>query len=252
MINRIVIKTKEEIKLMIEGGKKLSKVKNSLKMHVKEGVSAYDLETLATKLLLEEGCQPSFKMVPNYKWSTCVNVNEGVVHGIPKKEIVFRKGDIVSVDVGAYYRGFHTDTSFTVGIDIDDKKKEFLKAGERALSESIDEARIGNKIYDISKKIESVIEGSGYSPVRALVGHGVGRELHEEPQIYCFTDPTRLKNSPQIEEGMVLAIEVMYSQGSGNVGIEEDGWTISSSDGTITALFEDTIAVTKKGPLILT
>jgi methionyl aminopeptidase len=252
MANNIFLKTPREIKIMTEGGKRLSRVKESLIREIKPGVNAYEIEILATRLILNEGCEPSFKMVPNYKWSTCVNVNKGVVHGIPKKEIIFKKGDIVSVDIGVYYRGFHTDTSFTLGIDLNNEKRKFLETGKKALDSAIDKARQGNKIYDISQAIELVVKKAGYSPIRALVGHGVGRNLHEDPQIPCFTDPKHYNVSPQIIEGMVLAIEVMYSKGSGEVSIEEDGWTISSSDGTITALFEDTIAVTKKDPLVLT
>lgn len=252
MVKGIKIKTSEEIKIMIEGGKKLAEVKKRLMDKVKEGVGADEIETLATKLILEAKAKPSFKMVPNYNWSTCVNVNEGIVHGIPKETIIFRKGDIVSVDVGLYYKGFHTDTSDSAGIELDEEKQNFFNTGKKALTNAIDEVKIGNRIYDISKAIESTIVGGGYSPVRALVGHGVGHDLHEEPQIPCFTDPRFIKSSPNLVEGMVIAIEVMYSKGSGEVGIEEDGWTISSSDGTITALFEDTVAVTKKGPLVLT
>src|SRR4030043_1633347 len=248
----IILKTPEEINIMAEGGKKLARIKKGLIKEVKEGVSAFDIDYLATQLILDEGCKPSFKMVPNYYWSTCVNINQGVVHGIPRKEIIFQKGDIVSGDVGVYYRGFHTDTSFTVGIDLDNKKRKFLKAGEKALNEVINKVRVGNRIYDVSQAIESVITKAGYAPVRALVGHGVGRDLHEDPQIPCFTNPKHYNDSPKIVEGMVLAIEVMYSPGSGEVAIDKDGWTISSSDGTITALFEDTIAVTNKGPLVLT
>ena len=248
----IDLKTGDEIKIMAEGGKKLAGIKKKLMKEIKEGVSADDIETLATRLILEAGCKPSFKMVPNYKWSTCVNVNQGVVHGIPKRKIIFKKGDTVSVDIGVYYKGFHTDTSFTLGIDLDISGRKFLDAGKKALSTAIEKARTGNKIYDISLAIESVLKKAGYTPIRALVGHGVGRSLHEEPQIPCFTDPKHLLISPRIVEGMVLAVEVMYSTGSGDVSVDEDGWTISSSDGTITALFEDTVAVTKRGPLVLT
>ena len=252
MTEGIILKTSEEINIMAEGGEKLARVKESLKREIKAGVNSYEIETMTTQLILKEGCKPSFKMVPNYNWSTCVNINEGIVHGIPKKEVVFKKGDVVSVDVGIYYRGFHTDTSFSLGIDVADKDRKFLETGKKALAAAIDKARVGNKIYDISLATESVLEKKGYSPVRALVGHGVGRNLHEEPPIPCFADPRHLTASPQIVEGMALAIEVMYSQGSGEVKLEKDGWTISSSDGTITALFEDTLAVTKKGPLVLT
>ncbi len=252
MSNKIIIKTPSEIKLMQEGGEKLARIKKILAKEIKEGVSADEIEKIATKLIEKEGCKPSFKMVPNYHWSTCINVNQGIVHGIPRKDVVFKKGDIVSVDIGVFYKGFHTDSSFTLGINLNKEKRDFLKVGEMALREAIGKAFIGNRIYDLSFAIESVVRRGGFNPVRALVGHGVGRDLHEEPQIPCFADPTQAEYSPKILEGMTLAIEVMYSQGSGNIFIEKDGWTISSSDGKITALFEETIAITKKGPLILT
>jgi methionyl aminopeptidase len=191
-------------------------------------------------------------MVPGYHWTTCVNINEGVVHGIPKKEIVFERGDVVSVDIGVFYKGFHTDTSITVGIQVSKENQKFLDTGEEALRQAIKATRKGNRIFNISQAIEKTLTRDGYSPIRALVGHGVGRELHEEPQIPCFADERYEVASAEIIEGMVLAIEVMYSQGSGDVKLENDGWTISSSDDTITALFEDTVAITKEGSKVLT
>jgi methionyl aminopeptidase len=180
-----------------------------------------------------------------------VNVNKGLVHGIPKKEVVFKKGDVVSVDVGIFFKGFHTDTSISVGIDVEGETKKFLETGERALKDAISQVKIGNRIFDISKTIQEVVSSGGYSPIRALVGHGVGKELHEEPQIPCFL-PGRVEDSPKLEEGMVLAIEVMYAFGEPEVVYDEDGWTISTQDGKISALFEDTVAVTKQGPIVLT
>jgi methionyl aminopeptidase len=248
---KILAKTPDELKLMIEGGKKLARVKNRLSKAVKVGIAASHIENLATELIEKEGGEPSFKKVPGYHWSTCVNINEGVVHGIPKKEVEFSQGDVVSVDVGMYYRGFHTDTSFTVGLGIDKKKKKFLKAGERALNAAIAKARAGARIYDISEAIESNLAPFGYNPVKSLVGHGVGRQLHEEPQIPGITYGER-RNSPIIPEGATLAIEVIYSMGSPDIELGRDGWTLSMRDGKISALYEETIAVTKKGTIVLT
>lgn len=252
MTEGVTIKTEEELAIMAEGGAKLSRVKKSLGEAVKAGVKASEIEDLATDLIERENAKPSFKMVPGYFWSTCVNVNEGIVHGIPKKEIVFKRGDIVSVDVGLFYKGFHTDTSISVGLQLDEVKKKFLEVGEAALRLAIKAAKPGKTVFDISQAIDTTINKGGYSPVRALVGHGVGKELHEEPQIPCFADGNFRDSSIKLREGMVLAIEVMYSEGSGEVKLEDDGWTISSSDDTITALFEDTVAVTKEGPKVLT
>ncbi len=250
-MNKLQIKTPQEIETMKEGGKKLARVKESLRKKVKADIKASDIEELAVKLIKEEGGKPSFKMVPGYSWATCVNVNSGLVHGIPKPEIVFKKGDVVSVDVGMFYKGFHTDTSFTAGIGISSEMDSFLETGRVALKKAISETKAGNRIYDISKAIEETIEAKGYSPIQALVGHGVGRELHEEPQIPCFTYGKREK-SLKIPEGAVLAIEVMYAQGNPDVTISSDGWTISMADGKISALFEETVGVGKNGPMILT
>jgi methionyl aminopeptidase len=214
-------------------------------------VSAADIEELAKELIEKEGGKPSFMMVPGYKWATCVNVNEGLVHGIPKKKVVFKKGDVVSVDVGFYYKGFHTDTSITKGLAVDAKTKKFLATGEAALKNAIKAAKAGNRIMDISEAIETTVKANGYSPIRALVGHGVGRALHEGPQIPCFTGGKKEK-SPEILPGMVLAIEVMYSLGSPEVELGLDGWTISMRDAKIAALYEETVAITKHGPFVLT
>ncbi len=255
----IKLKTPEEIQIMLEGGKKLARVKKALGEAVKAGVSAYDIEMLAQKLVKEEGAEGSFNKVPGYSWFTCISVNEGLVHGIPTKELVFKNGDKVSIDVGLYFRGFHLDTSISVGINLSPENKKFLNIGRNALEKAISKAQVGNYIYDISLAIESTIEGAGYTTIKALVGHGVGRELHEDPQIPCFLprqswrgEPGRITDSPKIVPGMVLAIEVMYAMGSDKVQILEDGWTIAMRDGKMSGLFEDSVAVTTKGPLVLT
>jgi methionyl aminopeptidase len=248
---KIIIKSPTEIKIMAEGGAKLGRVKNALKEAVKAGVKASEIEELAVKLIKEEGAEASFKKVPGYSWATCVNINEGLVHGIPSSDIVFKKGDVVSVDVGIYYKGFHTDTSISVGIEESPENRKFLNVGREALAKAIKKARPGNHIYDISEAIEGSVKSAGYTPIKALVGHGVGRELHEDPQIPCFV-PGRVEDSPKIEAGMVLAIEVMYARGEDAVEIAEDGWTIRMRDDKISGLFEDTVAVTDKGPRVLT
>ncbi len=247
----IKIKTPEEIKIMAEGGAKLGRVKNALKDAVKVGVTAADIEKLACELIEKEGAEAAFKRVPGYSWATCISVNEGLVHGIPTDELVFKDGDLVSVDVGIFFKGFNTDTSISVGLNLSPENKKFLGVGKIALEKGISKARIGNYIYDISKAIEDVIEGAGYTTVKALVGHGVGRELHEDPQIPCFV-PGKISDSPKIQLGMVLAVEVMYAMGSDKVEVAEDGWTIVMRDGKISGLFEESVAVTANGPKILT
>jgi len=248
-MNKVTIKTNKEILAMVESGKILARVKNQLKKMVREGVNAMDVEKMAVKLIKEEKAYPSFMMVPNYHWATCINLNQGIVHGIPKKDIVFKSGDVVSVDAGVYYKGFHTDSSFTLAINPDKKTRKFLDCGRLALKKAIEACKKGNYISDISRAIEDTVTSQGYSPILDLTGHGVGKALHEEPMIPCFVSEA---DDIKIEEGMALAIEVMYAFGSPDLVIEKDGWTISMRDDKISALYEETVAVTKHGPIVLT
>lgn len=247
--NKIKVKSEKEIKIMAEGGKKLAKIKTKVAKRIKEGIKASEIEDLTDKLIKEQKGKASFKMVPGYKWATCVNINQGVVHGIPHQHIIFKKGDIVSVDIGFYYQGFHTDTSFSLGVGAENNK--FLETGRKTLDYAIDKARVGNKIFDISKTIEDSLNSNELTPIRALVGHGIGRDLHEAPQIPCFTSGKR-SESLEIPEGAVLAIEVMYTFGKPGVTLAGDGWTIETKDGKISGLFEETVAVTAGGPVVLT
>ena len=247
----ITIKTSSEMKIMKEGGKKLGQVKKELIQKTEEGVNAAEIEKLACALIKKQGGTPSFKMVPGYSWATCVNINEGIVHGIPKKTIVFKKGDVVSVDLGMFYKGFHTDTAFTKCISPSKDMEKFLKVGEKALEAAIGQAIPGNRIYDISKAIEDVIKKSNLRPVEALVGHGIGKDLHEQPQIPCFTKAKRDKTLI-IPEGATFAIEVMYTMGLPEIQVEEDGWTIRLKDDKISGLFEETVAISSNGPIVLT
>ncbi|KKQ49414.1 MAG: Methionine aminopeptidase [Candidatus Woesebacteria bacterium GW2011_GWC1_38_13] len=250
-MQKIPVKTKEEIKKIIDGGKRLSEIKHFLEEDVKIGVSAWEIEELAISLIKKTGGEAAFARVPKYNWATCINVNEGVVHGIPKKDLIFKKGDVVSVDIGLFFAGFNTDTSFSKGLDVDEPTKSFLNAGRNTLENAIACAVVGARIYDISQTIEKSLARSGFNPVKTLVGHGVGRNLHEEPQIPQFIYQDRLK-TPEIPEGAVLAIEIIYSMGDGSIKHEKDGWTIVTGDGKISALNEDTVIVTKSGPLVVT
>ena len=244
-------KTRADINKMVEGGKKLASIKLALAKMVDVGVKASEVEKEANRLIKKASGEASFKMVPGYSWATCVNVNSGVVHGIPHSNIVFKKGDVVSVDVGFYYKDFHTDTSFSVGVSPDSRTKKFLKSGKEALVAAIKSARVGGRIYDISSAIENSLKKSGLSPIKALVGHGIGRNLHEEPFIPCFVSGKR-RQSPKIVESATFAIEVMYTLGSSGVEVGSDGWTISTRNGKISGLFEETVAVMADGSVVLT
>ena len=244
-------KTEKEIEIMRKCGEKLGRVKKALFAAVKVEASAEEIETLANNLIKEEKAEASFKKVPGYHWATCVNINQGLVHGIPRKGLVFKDKDVISVDFGVYFQGFHTDCSFTKGLNPLPETESFLETGRAAMVAAIARAKAGNRIYDISEVIQDTVEKGGCFPIRALVGHGVGRELHEEPAIPCFV-PGKKEESLEIPVGATLAIEVMYTLGSPDLVREEDGWTISTRDGKISALFEETVAVGKGGPEVLT
>jgi len=247
----IHIKTKEEIEIMHEAGRKLSRVKKGLKKAVAVGVSAIDIEDLAMKLIDEEDSEPSFTKVEDYQWATCININDGVVHGIPKKEMIFKENDVVSVDVGLYYKGFHSDTSFSVYLGKDPALKEFLRLGRETLDKAISQARIGNKVEDISRAMVDGLREGHANPIKSLVGHGIGRELHEGPMVPCYVSGSD-DEAVQLVEGLVLAIEIMYTQGKPGIKLDSDGWTLATRDGKISALFEETVAITADGPLVLT
>lgn len=251
-MGKINLKSNAELEVMAEGGKKLHFVKEEIKKAVKPGVSAYDIDKLAEQLILSEGAKPSFKMVKGYSWSTCINVNAGIVHGIPHKELVFKDGDLVSVDLGLFYKGFHTDTSISFDLNGSTEVKKFLEVGRQAFNNALKAVKPNTSyIYDISKAIEETVSKYGFSPTYDLTGHGIGKNLHEDPYIPCYTEGLRIE-SPRIVPGMALAIEVMYMAGSPNLIKENDGWTISTQDGKISGLFEDTIIVTEKGYKIIT
>lgn len=255
----IDIKTPEELEIMAEGGSKLGKILDQLLFQAQAGVKLLDLDTLAEKLIIEAGGKPSFKTVPGYKWSTCLCVNDMVVHGIPTSYLL-KDGDVLTIDVGMLYGGFHTDAAWAKLINKQqatsgkrqEEKEKFLKVGEEALQKAIAKAQAGNHIGHISEVIQTIVEGAGYSVVRSLVGHGVGRSLHEEPQVPGFLRG-KIENTPILAEGMTIAIEVIYAMGGSEVVyINDDGWTIGTKDGSLAAVFETSIAIQSGGPLMLT
>ncbi len=215
---------------------------------IKVGVSELEVDKAVEKEIYKQGGDLSYKTVPGYKFATCITVNEQVVHGIPTDR-KFENGDLVSVDLAVMYKGWHTDCAWTVLLSKDPEKEKFLKAGQQALWEGVKNAVEGNKVGDISSAIQSNVEGNGYSVVRSLVGHGVGRSLHEDPEIPGFG---KKSSGPILKSGMSLAIEVIYTAGSPEVVLEEDGWTFSSSDQSLGGLFEMTVIVGHRKPEVLT
>lgn len=245
-------KTEKEIEVMREGGRILAEVLWEVLQKVKPGVSEIELDKMAEKLILKKGGKPGFKMVPGYNHTLCISTNETIVHGIPGT-YKFKEGDVVGIDCGVFYKGFHTDMSETVSLGSlkNSEINLFLKTGKEALNKGIEKAILGNRIGDISKAIQEIIESSGYSVVRSLVGHGVGRELHEDPEVPGFLDK-EISETPALKVGMTIAIEVIYNMEAPDVVYSQDGWTIKTADGGISGLFERTIAITDKGTEILT
>lgn len=255
----IPLKTQEEIKIMSEGGQILAYVVSRVLENAKSGILELELDRLAETLILEKGGEPGFKKVKGYNHTICACTNEVVVHGVPS-DYRLKEGDVFGLDCGVFYKGFYTDMARTIKIEnrklkIENRKDEidkFLRVGRHALVEAIKVARVGNRIGHISKMIQEIIEGRGYSVVKSLVGHGLGRKLHEEPEIPGFVN-NELMKTPLLKEGMTLAIEVIYNLGKSEVVRRREGpWTIFTKDGSLSATFEDTVAITRNGPLILT
>ena len=254
----IKIKNKEEIKIMVASGHILAEVLTEVLKCVKPGISELELDSLAEKLIIEKGGEPGFKKVPGYKHAICVSTNDVVVHGVPS-EYRLKEGDIIGIDCGVYYKGFHSDMSETIRVKSENSKvktndliDKFLQTGKKALEEGIKAAKLGNHVGDISKTIQDIVEGNGYSVVRSLVGHGVGRDLHEEPEVPGYLMGS-INKTPILKEGMVMAVEVIYNMGKSEVVQEDaDGWSIKTEDKSLSGVFERTLAIIKNGPLVLT
>ena len=249
----IHIKNQSEIEKMRKGGKILGDVLSEVTKSAKEGVSEIELDNLAERLILERGGEPGFKKVKGYRHTLCFATNSVVVHGIPTN-YVFKNGDVVGIDCGVYFEGFHTDMSqsVVVGKSSDKEVTLFLKIGEKALYEAIKQAVAGKRVGNISEVIQNIVEGEGYSVVKSLIGHGVGKNLHEDPEIPGYL-ADKITNTPLLKPGMTLAIEVIYNMGSDEVVYSgSDGWTIGTKDGSLSGLFERTVLITDKNPEVLT
>ncbi|MEK7164048.1 MAG: type I methionyl aminopeptidase [Patescibacteria group bacterium] len=251
-MHKVSLKTPAEIEIMKIGGAKLAWVRDQTIKQIKPGVTGLEINSLATKLIEEVGGTPSFSKVKGYKYATCININDGVVHSIPTSQKL-KSGDVVSLDVGLCFNGFHTDTSISIPVGkVSAGVTNFLNVGKLAVKKAIDQVKVGNRIWDLSNAMQTTVEKAGHGVVTALTGHGIGKYLHEKPAIPCFVAQKR-EHTPKIVVGMVLAIEIMYALKSGEVCYKnKDGWTIVTADGKIAGLFEQTVAVTDHGPLILT
>lgn len=253
----IIIKTPDEISIMKEGGKILATILEEVSATVVPGVSTMELNELAEKLIRKAGGDPAFlnyivegEEDNPYPGTLCTSVNSEVVHGIPSKNGILKEGDIIGLDIGMFYKGLCTDTAKTVGVgNISKSTQRLIDITQQALKKGISQIKSGAQIGDIGSAIQKYVEGEGFSVVKQLVGHGVGKKVHEEPRVPNYGESG---TGLTLEEGMTLAIEPMVNVGEEHVKTEDDQWTITTLDKSLSAHFEHTIAVTKKGCNILT
>lgn len=245
----IVLKSPSEIEIIRANGAILKECFEFATEAIRPGKRRKDLDLEIEKIIVSRGGRPAFKGFQGYPASTCISVNEEVVHGIPDDR-EFQEGDIVGLDIGVVKNEYYADAARTFGVGrIDDKAKRLLDVTRAALEKGIEQARPGNRLTDISHAVESYARSAGFSVVRSLVGHGIGKQMHEEPQVPNFGPPSQ---GPELREGLVLAIEPMVNAGTADVFTLEDGWTIVTADRKLSAHFEDTVAITQDGPSILT
>ena len=246
----IELKSSREIGLMRRAGHILADVVDRLRSSVAPGMSTLEIDEDVEGFIRSRGARPAFKGYRGFPATVCISLNEEVVHGIPSAQRRVKEGDIVGLDLGCIVDGYYADCAFTLAVgDVPPRVEELLEVTRQSLERGIVECRPGRRLSDVSHAIQSHIEQHGFSVVRAFVGHGIGRALHEEPQVPNFGDPGR---GPQLKPGMVLAIEPMVTMGSWEVRVLDDGWTAVTKDGSLAAHFEHTIAVTENGPDVLT
>ncbi len=247
----IICKSKSEIEKMRASGRIVRQVLEEVRHHVAPGISTMDLERVAEKKVKDLGAKPAFKGYYDYPCVLCTSVNQEIVHGIPSEKRVLRAGDIVSVDCGVVLDGYYSDAAITVpvGEQISPELRKLLEVTEKSLYRGIDQMLIGNSVGDVGAAVQECVEAAGFSVVRQFVGHGIGTQLHEEPQVPNFGNRGQ---GPKLREGMVLAIEPMVNVGKPGTKLLNDKWTAVTEDGSYSAHFEHCVAVTKNGPLILT
>ena len=253
----IVRKTQSELEKMRRSGLLVHDILHSLAALVGEGVATWDLEVAAVKMMEDAGAKPAFKnyYVPaageRYRFVLCTSVNDEIVHGMPSTKRILKKGEIVSIDTGVSLNGYFGDSALTVAVgEISDEAKRLMRITEESLELAIDKVREGNRLFDICGTVEEHVVSNGFSIVREYVGHGIGTQLHEEPQVPNYVD--RRNENPRLREGMVLAIEPMVNAGRPEAKVLKDKWTAVAKDGSYSAHFEHCVAVTSNGPWVLT
>jgi methionyl aminopeptidase len=248
----ISLKSAREIEIMKRANLIVAEVLQELKRQVAPGVTTLDLDAIAEAMTLKKGAVPAFKGYNVagriYPRCLCASINEEIVHGIPSNRVL-REGDIIGLDYGVIYEGFYGDSAITVGVGkISEQAQRLIDVTEQSLYKGIEQLRDGKRLGDLGSVVQKIAEDAGFSVVRAFVGHGIGKKLHEEPPVPNYGEPDR---GLRLKEGMVLAIEPMVNAGSHEVEIKEDGWTAVTKDGSLAAHFEHSVAITKDGPVIL-
>ncbi len=246
----IILKTAHEIKKIENACKIVAQILRDVKRFIKPGISTIEIEDFIVAKLRERKAIAAFKGYRGFPANACISVNEEVIHGIPSKSKKIKGGDIVGVDIGVFLDGFYGDAAYTFPVgDISDNARRLLRVTEEALYKGIEKAVIGNRVSDISFAIQSHVEAHGYSVVRNFVGHGIGRSLHEDPQVPNYGKPGQ---GARLRDGMTLAIEPMVNEGGHEVVVQNDGWTAVTADGRLSAHYEHTVVITKEAPKILT
>ena len=246
----IILKTSRELAALRKAGKISQAALKLAGEAVEPGISTWEIDRLVRRYIESAKATPSFLGYEGYPASACISVNDVVIHGIPQKSQILKKGDIVSIDVGACYQGFHGDNAWTFPCgEISPEARALLDAAEKSLFLGIEQALPGNRIGDIGHAVQEYVEARSYSVVREFTGHGVGADMHEDPSVPNFGVPGR---GVRLTPGMVIAIEPMINMGRREIEIKPDGWTVVTRDGSLSAHFEHTIAITKEGPVILT
>ncbi len=244
----VILKLPEEIEKARASNRIVAEVLSRLREKVKPGVKTKDLDKYAEEIAEKRGAKPAFKGYHGFPHSLCISINEVVVHGMPSERVLV-EGDIVGLDFGVYYQGFYGDATITLPVGkVTENATRLMQVTEQSLYAGIEQAVSGNRLGDISATVQKVAEGAGYSVVKDFVGHGIGKNLHEEPQIPNFGQKGR---GIELKRGMILAIEPMVNEGQYKVKIQPDGWTVVTKDGSLSAHFEHSIAITDNGPDIL-
>ena len=246
----IIRKNDNEIQLMRRAGKIVGDTLAMLQEEIKPGISTADLDKLAEEFIISQGAKPSFKGYYSFPATLCTSINEEVIHGIPSRNKILQDGDIISIDCGAIFKGYHGDAARTFPVGkVSDAASNLIRITKKSFFKGIEKAIVGNRLSDISHEIQSYVESEGYSVVRDFVGHGIGRKLHEDPNVPNFGKPGR---GPKLTHGMTLAIEPMVNIGSFYTKTLRDNWTVVTSDGSLSAHYENTVVILETGVEILT